>query len=362
MNYNREVPPSIYFALPTGTNYGWGLCGSYLRKELQGRIHLIDPVVSDPQNSEKRVSGVCFHALEGPSLKPWIPLKADRNIGYVFFENDLTQDSLMNSRELDLVLAGSSWCRDRLKDQGIQHSDLLIQGIDPELFYPLPIKENEEEFIIFSGGKFEYRKGQDLVLAAFKVLSEKYPHFRLINAWENQWEASTRTMCFSNKIEFIDVSKNWQEKMHALYVRNGIDPAKIKTCPLLPNHKMRSIYARTDLGLFPNRCEGGTNLVLMEYMACAKPVVASFSSGHQDILTDQNSYRVQSMSQIHVQDPSGSFSAHWDDPDLDELIAKVETAYLNRAQRLQKGAQAGSDLSQMTWQKMSDRLIPFLLP
>ena len=73
-----------------------------------------------------------------------------------------------------------------------------------------------------------------------------------------------RTMNFSSLIEYPEMGDSWIEKMHSIYVRNGIDPLKVHTCPLLPNRKMRGIYAKTDLGVFPNRCEGGTNLVLME--------------------------------------------------------------------------------------------------
>lgn len=348
---------SLHLALPSGSNYGWGLCGVYLRKELSKRIELTDPSQWNPDRWNEKVQGVCFHALEGTSLKPWIPLKAEKNLGYVFFENDLNTESQQNARDLDLVLAGSTWCRDRLKEFGINHSDLLIQGIDPELFYPIEEKRESEEFVIFSGGKFEYRKGQDLVLAAFRVLSQKYPHFRLINAWENQWEASTRTMTFSKHIDFISMGETWQEKMAVIYAKNGLDSKRIQTCPLLPNRKMRAIYAKTDLGVFPNRCEGGTNLVLMEYMACGKPVVASYSSGHRDILTDQNSYLLKNFTPVHVQDPSGQFSAHWDDIDLDELVSQIEVAYLNRERRHQVGQCAGEDLQKWTWEKMADRLL-----
>jgi len=42
---------------------------------------------------------------------------------------------------------------------------------------------------------------------------------------------------------------------------------------------MARVYRNSDVGLFPNRCEGGANLVLMEYMACGKPVVTVDTTG-----------------------------------------------------------------------------------
>ena len=54
-----------------------------------------------------------------------------------------------------------------------------------------------------------------------------------------------------------------------------------------PPELQRELYRNTDVGVFPNRCEGGTNLVLMEYMACGKPVIASCTSGHRDIVSEE---------------------------------------------------------------------------
>ena len=158
-------------------------------------------------------------------------------------------------------------------------------------------------------------------------------------------------------VDYIEMGDTWAEKMHAFYIRNGVDPQKIQTCPLLPNRKMRAIYGKTDLGVFPNRCEGGTNLVLMEYMACGKPVVASFSSGHQDILTPENSFIVKSMNPLEIKDSNGTVSAHWDDPSLEEIISQIEFAYHQKARREQIGQNAAKSLKTLTWNAMADRVL-----
>ncbi len=351
----------IHLALPTGTNYGWGLCGAYLRKELSKVSCLSDPSIWPTADWNKKVEGTCFHALEGANLQQWMPLRGEKNLGYVFFENELHEGAVANAAQLDLILAGSSWCRDRLLEKGILNADILIQGIDPEIFYPLAPKSEEKEFVLFSGGKFEYRKGQDLVLAAFRILSQKYPNMRLINSWENQWIDSMRTMSLSPHVHYIEMGDTWVEKMHSFYIRNGVDPQKVHTCPLLPNRKMRAIYGKTDLGIFPNRCEGGTNLVLMEYMACGKPVVASFSSGHQDIVTEQNAFLLKSMKALEIKDSTGKISARWDDPSLDEVIAQIEFAYHQKEKRLQVSRNAAESLKTWTWSSMAERLLRFTI-
>ena len=39
-----------------------------------------------------------------------------------------------------------------------------------------------------------------------------------------------------------------------------------------------------DAGIFPNRCEGGTNLIAMETLASGVPVVLSANTGHLDLI------------------------------------------------------------------------------
>ena len=50
---------------------------------------------------------------------------------------------------------------------------------------------------------------------------------------------------------------------------------------LLEQEDLAEVMNKTDIGIFPNRVEGGTNLVLMEYLACGKPVIASYGTGQR---------------------------------------------------------------------------------
>ena len=47
---------------------------------------------------------------------------------------------------------------------------------------------------------------------------------------------------------------------------------------------MSSLLKQADLAVFPNRCEGGTNLVAMEAIACGIPTLLSANSGHLDLM------------------------------------------------------------------------------
>ena len=56
----------------------------------------------------------------------------------------------------------------------------------------------KDSFVIFSGGKFEFRKGQDIVIKAFRHLQDKYRDVNLITSWFNSWDFSFNTMSMSN--------------------------------------------------------------------------------------------------------------------------------------------------------------------
>lgn len=344
-------------ALPEGQNYGWGLCGAYLRKEL-AKIAQVEEVAA--QSAPQNLDAALFYALEGVSLKPWTKARGKKNVGYVFFENELDGTSLQNAAQSDLILGGSTWCCERMKDEGVGHCDVLLQGVDPEIFHAQEDFAPKDKFVIFSGGKFELRKGQDVVLKAFSCLQDKYPDLHLVTTWHNQWPDSLKTMKISPHIRFDLQGESWKEQLHYLCALNGIDASRVQVCPLMPQHKMPGIIARTHLGIFPNRCEGGTNLVLMEYMACGKPAIATYSSGHRDILSEQNSILLKSFNTLVVNSSSGKPMIRWDDPSLDEVVAAIEHAYHYRGETKKLGLQAAEDLRKMTWSVMAEKLMNFI--
>jgi glycosyltransferase involved in cell wall biosynthesis len=348
----------LYLGLVPGNNYGWGVCSSHLIRELSAIVpcHVLNE--ADGTAADGRLDGVLFQALTGIDFFPMFPeARGRRNVGYTFFENELSGRSIENAARLDLVLAGSSWCRDRLLESGISHCGVLLQGIDPAVFKPLAVDPRPERFVIFSGGKFELRKGQDLVLKAFKILQDRYPDIMLVNCWYNIWPESMKLMAHSRHIRFDYHAVAWQELMRRTYEANGLDAGRIVTLDLVANEHLRELYAQTDIGVFPNRCEGGTNLVLMEYMACGRPVIASDTSGHRDIVNPENALLLEDLSAYTIVGADGGRIARWQEPSIEELVAKIEFAYHNRAVIRRLGAIAGEDLKRLTWAQSARSLL-----
>ncbi|MEJ2039575.1 MAG: hypothetical protein P8X55_11665 [Desulfosarcinaceae bacterium] len=303
----------LYLGLVKGEGYGWGVCSKYLIHELAK--HKTVKVLQDVDGSAENGSldGDLFQALTNIDFDPMFPRARGRHdLGYAFFENELTSKSVENAKRFALVLGGSTWCRDRMLEKGITNCGVLIQGIDPEIFYPIPPQTSDERFVIFSGGKFELRKGQDIVLKAVKIMQERYPDVWLINCWYNLWPASARLMNYSAHIHFQHQDgESWDATMRRTYIENGLDPGRIIT------------------------------------------------SGHKDILTEDNSLMLSSLSDYHVKDASGRLIARWKECSLEELLAHLEYAYHNRSAIQTVGRQAGEDLKGFTWSHSAEHLVRF---
>ncbi|MCP4748718.1 MAG: glycosyltransferase [Desulfobacteraceae bacterium] len=359
---NEPGNECLYLGLVKGNGYGWGVCSRYLIKELS-RLRPVCVINEDDGSAfNSGLEGRLFQALTDINFAPMFEQAHGRkNYGYTFFENELTETSLENAKRFDLVLAGSAWCRDQMLEKGITHCDILIQGIDTRIFYPILKEKEQDRFVIFSGGKFELRKGQDLVLRAVKILQEKYPDVWLLNCWRNLWPGSVKLMSYSKDIRFeYKENEPWIQTMQRTYIQNGLDPDRIITYDLVAQEDQRELYAQTDIGLFPNRCEGGTNLVLMEYMACGKPVIASYTSGHRDILNSQNSLLLHNLEPLKITGASGQLIAQWSNPSLDEIVALLEKAYHHRDALKPLARQAGKDLKQFTWERSAHRLLEII--
>ena len=353
---NEEMAsPSLVFALSSGENFGWGVCSKYLTKETLEKRDVFILNSENPQPIPN--NSVIFHALRGANLETLHQVRGKINIGYTFFENELNEDSLKKGKELDYIFGGSTWNKLKLEEIGLKPSGLLIQGVDPDIFYPYGDHQKSSLFTIFSGGKFELRKVQDLVLRAVSIMQQKHADVILINAWFNIWQQTMISMGLSKFIKFEPRGDNWHTFVMNLCTDNNLDISRVFTLPLTENKRLPDIYSKTDIGLFPNRAEGGTNLVLMEYMACGKPVIASYNTGHTDVLTTDNSFPLMEQTPFYMYDDNHVLTADWREPSLDEIVAKLEWAYDHRDEIKVVGKNAGEFMKNFTWEKSSESLL-----
>jgi glycosyltransferase involved in cell wall biosynthesis len=274
-------------------------------------------------------------------------------IGVVFFEvPQLGPEVVARAKALDLIVAGSTWNARVLAAYGVTNVRTVLQGIDPTLFHPAPAaRPLGDRFLIFSGGKLERRKGQDIVLAAFRTFAARHPEALLVTAWHSPWPALARTVDESGLVAPVVFDANSRPDVRAWAAASGIDPGRVIDLGAVPNALMPPILREADVALFPNRAEGGTNLVAMECMACGVPTILSANTGHLDLIEDDNCYA------LHDQRPLGGLAAGvgrvpgWGESSVDELVETLERAFADRVEARRRGLAGARKLAGMTWAK-----------
>jgi glycosyltransferase involved in cell wall biosynthesis len=381
----------IYACFPLGTIHGWGVAGRMIVQEMARRTPVqffsSDPLQADLVEDELELEFLrsllppaadplqpnLGHAVEGPVLRG-IPaigaqacpqLRGPWNVGYTFFENDVEAARHWREAfgEFDLLVAGCSWCADVLRQAGHPNVTTIIQGINPEVFHPRFSEKQYllDKFVVFSGGKLEFRKGQDIVIRAMQVMQQRHADVMFVCSWFNRWSQNAATIGHSRLIRVPALSGDFIDVTKQLLAANGLDLSRVMVLGPRRNSLMARIYRNSDVGLFPNRCEGGTNLVLMEYMACGKPVVAAYNSGQCDVVSDNNARLIRKMSTFTVGDQNNDPVANWFEPDLDETIEHLEWAYQHRDDLRALGERAGADMATRTWGHCAEEFIRVLM-
>ena len=234
---------------------------------------------------------------------------SQRNVGILFAETESwNEEDLEALRRYDEILVGSTWLREAILKSGekLPPVQVFVQGVSTN-FRPSSalIRHPGDPFRVFSGGKLEWRKGQDVVVEAFKRFVERHPeaNAQLVCAWSNAWRQTTLTMLNATHtrgvpretprqaLEEITVGPlpksdaDHEEEREALVdwlVDNGVQREAIAALPPLQHGDVPGVLRKMDAALFPNRCEGGTNLVAMEALAAGVPTILTDGTGQRD--------------------------------------------------------------------------------
>ncbi len=282
------------------------------------------------------------------------------NIGFIFYElGGLDAAARERAHAYDRILAGSSWNRDHARAAGIDNIEFVSQGVDTELFYPAPgARAFGDRFVVFSGGKLELRKGQDLVLAAFKIFHAGHPEALLVSNWHNSWPESAANIAASVHIGSAPKTDRAGDlRLTDWAIDNGVAADAFIDLGIRPHAALPGIMRDADVAVFANRCEGGTNLVAMEAMACGLPCVISANTGHLDIIGDGDCYPLIEQTPVR---PAGDAAEMWRESSVEEIVAHLEAVYSDREEARTRGRRAAENMKQLSWEIQIPRLITAL--
>jgi glycosyltransferase involved in cell wall biosynthesis len=389
-NYSHKNYKQIGITWSIGSPTGWGVYGWNLALQLR-RNPQIKPILLAPPTQHQNLLNPLHHnllnnlfnehhkwqnlihntpqnivfdfpvlsALGNSFSKPQQKFKGNPHIGMIFFENtQISPQALANGRNYDLIITGSTWNEKVLRNYGLTHVKTLIQGIDPTIFHPAP-KSNlfGDRFVIFSGGKLEYRKGQDLVIAAFKIFRQRHHEALLLTAWHNFWPQFMQGLETTGNVNGLpQITPDKRLLIKEWLVNNGIPSDAVIDLGAIPNHLVGQILREADVSVFPNRCEGGTNLAAMESLACGIPTILSHNTGHLDLIEQIPCYPLHYQAKVK---PNSMFPGvdNWGDSSIEEIVETLETIYQHREEAKRKGEAAAIFMQNLTWAKQADKLL-----
>ena len=176
-------------------------------------------------------------------IDPPGPGRPDRapTVAIVFFEDPRLPDAAKIAREYDLLVAGSTWCAEVLRGHGVTNVATVLQGVDPSLFHPAPRAGSlDGRFAVFSGGKLERRKAQDLVLLAFAAFAARHPDAVLVTSWHSPWPVTALTVNANPAIAPVRLTSEGRLDPPAWAAANGVHAEQFIDLGVVPNHLMRA--------------------------------------------------------------------------------------------------------------------------
>ncbi len=251
-----------------------------------------------------------------------------------FFEIcTLDQKRIASIKATDMILAPTKWAKDVILHHIPNHPVSVVNiGVDRKIFYDLPYQQTEK-YVFFTCGKWEVRKGHDLIIEAF------------VRAFSNKKNVELWMMCH-NPFLTPEEERYWNSlASHPM----------IKVLPRVRTQaELANIMRKTSCGVFPSRAEGW-NMELLEMMSCGKPVIASNYSAHTEYCTEENSTLLSVEDLIPAVDNKWFFGESlWADINVEELISAMRDMYNKRVINNEKGIETTKRLS---WESCAKNII-----
>lgn len=269
---------------------GYGIAGLNILKSLVKNYSVTLFPKGQPSIDTQEDVGLVKGAIDSqedinkfaPCLKIWHQFDLAEHVGnglycaFPFFELDafkkLERSHLMVP---DHILVTSEWAKKVILDANIRDEEyvsVVPLGVDPTLFniHDLAPKKPRNSFVVLNAGKWEYRKGHDLIPEIFSKAFDRNDNVELWMLPHNPFLNEQETKEWTNRYEKCDLAE------------------KVWILPRQSRHlDLRNVMSMADIGLFPSRAEGW-NLELLEMMAIGKNVIATNYSAHTQFCDRDN--------------------------------------------------------------------------
>jgi glycosyltransferase involved in cell wall biosynthesis len=265
---------------------GYGVAGKNICKSLEDltNVYLFPIGTIGPDDMDEKIRDVASRQdfdHNAPCLKIWHEFDMATRVGggklfgYPFFEvNKFNFQRKHNLESCDSVIVASKWAAEVVREETTQKNiNVVPLGVDMKTFHP-PVDElyKQDKCIFFNCGKWETRKGHDILLDLFR---EAFPDENDVELW---------MMC-QNPLLDKDTNERWNNHYRQDFRVQLINRVKSQ-------QELAQIMRHITCGIFPSRAEGW-NLEALEVLAVGKDLIITDYGAHQEFCTEENSYLVK---------------------------------------------------------------------
>jgi glycosyltransferase involved in cell wall biosynthesis len=315
--------------------------------------------LEDPQD-QQIMQELCFRYFnsKAPTVKIWHQFDLDTRIGtgeylaFPFFELDtFTENEKFHLSIPDKILVSSKWAKNILDENKIRAiCEVVPLGVNNNIFdytkYTHDSSESNDKYIFLNIGKWEVRKGHDILKDIFTKAFGPSDNVELWIA------ASSDCGIFSDK-----EIKEWHN-----YYNTGPMASKIKIIPRLPTqYNIADLISKASCGIFPSRAEGW-NLELLEMMSMNKPVIATNYSAHTEFCDQENCML------INIDKLELAFDGKWfkgnngnwakfEENQIEQTVEYMRYVYKNNIRKNPHGVKTGQ---KFTWTNTVNKMLSYI--
>ena len=338
----------------------YGYVSSYFIKELLKKQYDIRHINIGQPDPDENIAPFIKDAIsrwdffnDAPCLKIWHQhdlysfTGKGPSIGFPIFE--LEEFNPLETHSLgypDFLITCSEWGRQALINNNPSRwetSHVVPLGYDDDIFKPIGLPP-QDTTVFGNFGKFEVRKGHDVLIEAFNKAFGKnddvkllmMPHNMFLSQEEtNHWLKLYYQSKLGDKIEFVN---------------------RVKTQEMAYN-----IMSNVHCGIFPARAEGW-NLEALELLASGRHLIITNCTGHTEFCNKDNSRLIEMESGFETASDGKFFNGQgrWrsiKDNEIDQMVNHMREVHRLHQDGLLKINTGGIDsVKKFTWSNVTDTL------